>query len=150
MSTIKWKEEDVARWQEKIAGGMTMRGVARDENISAGTIAGVFKRHGIKTPRKTKRQDDATKECILKRRRIPKRPDQDTPERDGPSLIELGPKQCHFPVTWDKPFKFCGEKTNGLTNYCQHHYERSVRAETPPLKLNVGSLDKSIIRQAAG
>jgi len=47
------------------------------------------------------------------------RPDLDRPDQDGPDIIELGAGQCKFPVTQDRPYKFCGAKTNGT--YCPEH-----------------------------
>lgn len=115
--------EDVQRWLGKIAAGQSMRQVAREEGIKPGVIAGKLHRArgGTKTPR-GQRRPKAEKEKVQLGTKKPRRPDMKRPEADGPDIIALGKHQCKFPVTHDRPYKFCGaETTHGP--YCRHHTE---------------------------
>lgn len=121
----KYSPEDIQRWATK-SQSMTLKEVAKSEGLTPGCVIGALKRAGFCAPRKaavrTKNKEVKDSLTTFVGARKPSRPDVRRPEIDGPTLMELKNDQCKFPVTHDRPHKFCGaHKTNGP--YCQRHTE---------------------------
>lgn len=120
--------DDVERWRKKIAAGLSMRDIAREEGLKPGVVIGrMYRADGKDKLPKQPRKPKAEKERLPAGPKKPRRPDMKRPEQDGPDIIALGKNQCKFPVTHDRPYKFCGaETTNGP--YCKHHTELATDA----------------------
>lgn len=56
------------------------------------------------------------------------------------SLMELGPKQCRFPITDESPHYFCGEPTDGRS-YCPAHDERCHAGQGKPWQGLAGMIE---------
>jgi hypothetical protein len=122
MTLAKYGPIDIARWEAKIASGMSKRQIAIEEGISPGALIGAMHRAsgGTKTPRgeRKKAEKKAKSPSGVK---MPLRPDMKRPDEDGYDIISLPAGACKFPVTQDRPYKFCGEKAHGI--YCTKHHQ---------------------------
>lgn len=120
----KYTPEDSIRWVSKLNDGKTLAQIALEEFITIGTISGAIyrarKRGEVPMLERKKRQKIDKSERTKPVTNMSGRPDMKRPDTDGPDIISLGKNQCKFPVTQDRPYKFCGaEKTHGP--YCQQH-----------------------------
>lgn len=158
----KWSEDDVKRWLKAISKGKTVKEVAASEGLTKSVLSGAIWRYGYSADgsgRKVRTRQEVTRQHVERQRanamrrtvrKAPKmvapkgplktdvgRPDKAWPERDGPTLEQIKRVgQCYWPVTWDKPFKFCGKSCTG--KYCTEHQAMSVREDQPkPIRVRV-------------
>jgi hypothetical protein len=124
MTLAKYGPIDIARWEAKIASGKSKRQIAVEEGISPGALIGAMHRAGggTKIPR-AERKKAEKKPKVQPGVKMPLRPDTKRPDQDGPDIIALPAGRCKFPVTHDRPYKFCGEKAEHGKPYCKHHSE---------------------------
>lgn len=47
------------------------------------------------------------------------------------TLLDLANNECRWPLTRDKPFRFCAEPKLAGSSYCACHKPMSVRADQP-------------------
>jgi len=142
----KYTSEDAVRWVAKLNDGKMLADIAKEESTTVGTISGTIYRarqrgdlpmvKREKRPKVDKAQKSEDGKPFIK---ASGRPDMKRPEQDGPDIVALGNNQCKFPVTYDRPYKFCGaEKTHGP--YCKHH-TRLARDSSPA---NAASIDNVV------
>jgi len=135
LSESKYSKETLARWEAEYLGGKSVMAIARAESMTKGQMTGVF----FRIRRRQKRQNinpliirDKFGQKLVSRVTVPEpgsykvsgRPDMLRPEIDGPDIAELKPGQCKFPVSHDRPYKFCGKATSDdRSKYCIYHTE---------------------------
>ena len=44
-----------------------------------------------------------------------------------PTLLQLRPRECRYPLTQESPWLFCGRATADGRSYCDRHYKLCVR-----------------------
>lgn len=123
MVKTKYQPEEIQAWLKMQANGSSLAEIASHVGVTRATIAGALHRAtgGTKVPRGKRVKKDKAEKVKPAGPKNPVRPDMKRPDKPGVDLLELEAKQCHFPVTHDRPYKFCGEQTNGQI-YCDHHY----------------------------
>ncbi len=139
----KYTPEDAVRWVAKLDDGKTLAEIAYEESITVGTISGAIyrarKRGEIPMIQRQRRPKVEKPDSGNPAIKTSGRPDMKRPNQDGPDIVALGKNQCKFPVTHDRPYKFCGaEKTHGP--YCKHHTELARDASSA----NAASIDNVV------
>lgn len=59
------------------------------------------------------------------------------------TLADLPETGCHWPVTEDSPFLFCGAEQRPDSSYCTHHFMRSIRQFEPEISTATRALNRA-------
>lgn len=123
--------EEKERIEQLRRAGCSMAVIAHTVGRTRNSICGYIHRNGLSDKRRKNKSNSAA--ALIKRLRKeqqvpmlkPTKADRHAlknPEfcrHDGILMIDLIENQCRWPVTQDKPFKFCAEHTRGP--YCEYH-----------------------------
>lgn len=142
-----WTEERLVQLADHVLAGRSARQIAQAMGMTRSAIIG--KAHRLGLPLANKHGEgggpnpEARRERHLKLRRerharlLAERGHVYKPKPAKPAplppptpvgaldLLDLGPRQCHWPVTDNAPFFFCGNATDGH-DYCPFHAARAI------------------------
>jgi hypothetical protein len=154
MTAKKTTGEMAETWSLEFQQGVSFTGLAKKYGVSRSTIAGAIHRlrnKGQDVPRRVrpptmpkKKAEQLPPEVAPPPPAPPKEPDSvpDFTEKllDGVTILELEVGMCKFPITADRPFKFCGLPTplNGLGHavYCREHHALCHREDVRRISLS--------------
>ena len=118
-----WTDERIARLKEMWAAGESAAVIGAELGVTRNSIIGKVNRLRLAshkaTPRKPKEPSRPRKSpTVAKAIEQPVH----VPQCEPVSFMELGDHSCHYPVTDDHPFMFCGADNHGEHSYCGYHY----------------------------
>ena len=125
-----WTDERIARLKEMWEAKDSAAVIGAEFGITRNAVLGKVNRLGLEThkavPRKPKEPSRPRIRLYDKGPRksptVAKAIEQPVPQCAPVSFMELGDHSCHYPVTDDHPFMFCGADTHGEHSYCGHCY----------------------------
>jgi GcrA cell cycle regulator len=120
--------------------------IAGEFGVSRNAILGKVFRLGLIGTRKASRHPTAQIKAKAPRRPAwnPPKPDPiivdetpDAPEFLCLGLLELTPKQCHYPHGDGVPYAFCGQPVRDGSSYCGYHHALAYYPVSPSRRASV-------------
>lgn len=141
LDRFDWTDTAIESLKAKVAERLPASVIAADLGVSRNAIIGKAHRLGLAMGRPNVVKRQRSPEFRVRKRESQRRPEyrlhRQERERDAAircepepnarnlTVLELEANDCHWPVTGDHPFLFCGHPIVEGKPYCAHHCGRA-------------------------